>query len=93
MGGALICVERGRKEEERLERIKTFLMQNEILKSGPTLHCEGHANSFTRQPGRNAGRRRFGYARPVRRRIMYTSGGELILDHFASADVENMGLG
>ena len=55
MGGALICMGRGRKEEERLERIKTFLMQNEILKSRPALRCEGHTNSFTRQPGRNAG--------------------------------------
>ena len=40
---------RGRKEEERLERIKTFLMQNEILKSRPALRCEGHTNSFTRR--------------------------------------------
>ena len=41
MGGALICMGRGRKEEERLERIKTFLMQKEILKRRPSFAVGG----------------------------------------------------
>ena len=52
MGGGLICMGRGRKGEEKLERIKTLLMQKEILKSRPALQCEGHANSSTRRPAR-----------------------------------------
>ena len=47
--------ERRQGGEESLERIKTCVDAKEIFFAGPSLHCERHANSFTRQPLRNAG--------------------------------------
>ena len=45
-----------RKEgEESLKRIKTCVDAKEIFFCRPSLHCERHANSFTRKPLRNAG--------------------------------------
>ena len=45
---------------ESLERIKTCVDAKEIFFCRPCLHCERHANSFTRKPLRNAGYRSAG---------------------------------
>ena len=52
--GALSAWGEEGRGKRSLRESKVVLMQKEILQSRPALHCEGHANSFTRRPGRNA---------------------------------------
>ena len=46
---------RGRKGEEKLERIKTLVDAKRDFEKKAFFRCWRHANSFTRGPLRNAG--------------------------------------